>query len=371
MKKYFIIFFILLQMPFVAESQTRLIKILITSPFIEYKAYRPLSDVIAGTIISELKRTGGMEIIDREKAEQYLIDRGLAPWVESREMAFELGEALEADIVIFSTIKKQYDNFLFNIIFLEIDRDIIQRNIRGSFRVSESASAIGKVVKEKMQKLLDYIPTPSELNDPGAMLREKTVNPEKLPTSITLEDIPQIDRFGYIEQIFSYYRVFPGEIEYQKFEQQDTINKLQFREELDEELTDILNKFYVYGDFAIRHNLQAYLIKDCSMQAINILLANKIPVLYIEGILVGYSNLTPGGFCIFKTIDKRHVENYELTHRKRVAVMFIVPKIGRRMGFSKEYLEYAVGFYRDELGKTPKLVEIKDSMFDIISNSLK
>ena len=157
-----------------------------------------------------------------------------------------------------------------------------------------------------------------------------------MPVSSEIEDIPPIDRFGYIEQIFSYYRVFPGEFEFEKFEQQKLITRLSTREDLDGQLTSVLNKFHIYGDFAIRHNLQAYLIKDCSVRAINVLLANKIPVFYTDGILIGYSRLTPDGFCLFKTIEKQFVEEVELTHRKRVAVMFVVPKPGRKKGLSRE-----------------------------------
>ena len=65
------------------------------------------------------------------------------------------------------------------------------------------------------------------------------------------------------------------------------------------------------------------------------------------------------------------IDAIDLTHRKRIAVMFIAPNPGRKFGVSKEYLEYAVGFYHDEWGKSPMLVEIKDSMFDIISSGME
>ena len=55
----------------------------------------------------------------------------------------------------------------------------------------------------------------------------------------------------------------------------------------------------------------------------------------------------------------------------RMAVMFVVPKPGRKGGISREYLENAVGYFKDEWGKTPKLVEIKDGMFDIISSEFE
>jgi len=183
--------------------------------------------------------------------------------------------------------------------------------------------------------------------------------------------MPRVGRYGFMEQIMTYYRTFPGENELDMLQQQQFIMRLQTREDLDQELTSTLNKFYIYGDFAIRHGLQAYLIKDCSSRAINVLLANKIPVFYTDGILTGYEGLSPDGFCMYKTIEGQYVETLDLTHRKRMAVMFIVPKPGKRNGISRSYLERAVGYYRDEWSKVPKLVEVKDSMFDIIASGLE
>ena len=369
MQKLLFLLTVLLLVPITSDSQQKMIKILVSTPYIEHKEYQPIADVMAGSIIRELARAGGMEIIERGKSDKYLKEKGLDSFIETRELAFETGGVLGADIIIYSTIEKKYDNLLYSIVFLEVEKNIIQRNINGSFRVSESASEIGRIMKEQTQKLLKYVPLPSELVDPGSVFRERTIDYERLPTSVEIEDIPPMDRFGYIEQIFSYYRVFPGEVEYEKFQQQKLMTRFAFREDLNEELTDILNNFYIYGDFAIRHNLQAYLIKDCSVQAINVLLANKIPVFYIDGVLIGYKGLAPGGSCLFNTMDNRFVETFDLTHGKRLAVMFVVPKPGRKNGISKGYLERAVGYYRDEWSKTPTLVEIKDSMFDIISRT--
>ena len=362
---------IFLLVPFKAKTQQKMVKILVCSPSIENRAYSPIADVMAGSIIREFNRAGGIDIIDREKSEHYLKERDLNEWVNTRELALEVGEALGVDIVIYSTIGKKYDSFIYSLSFLEVEKDVIQRTLHGSFPISSSPSEIGRIMKTEAEKMQRYVPLPSELVDPGLLIREKTVNPERLPVSAKIDGLPPIDRFGFIEQIFSYYRVFPGEQEYTKLENQTNITKFSFREELDDELTRELNQFYIYGDFAIRHNLQAYLVKDCSINAINVLLANKIPVFYIDGIIIGYSNLTLDGYCIYHTIDKQVTDVIDLTHRKRIAVMFIVPKLGQKFGVSKEYLEFAVGFYHDELGKNPTLVEIKESMFDIISSGLE
>jgi len=102
-----------------------------------------------------------------------------------------------------------------------------------------------------------------------------------------------------------------------------------------------------------------------------VLLANKIPVFYIDGLLIGYRDLGTDGFCMFKTIDGQYIETFDLTHRKRMAILFIVPKPGKKRGVSKAYLENAIGYYRDEMGNTPKLIEIKESMFDISASKLE
>ena len=358
-------------MPFDAAAQRKMVKILVSSPHVEHREYRPYGDVMAGTIARELNRAGGMEIVDRIKAEQYLKEQSVDIVINSREQALRAGEELGVDIVIFSTIRKSYNDFLYTIAFLEVERDVVQRTLYGDFRVSNSPEEIGRLMKKETEKLIRYIPMPSELADFGSVIREETIDYENLPVSSEEMVLPRMERFGFIEQIFSYYRTFPGEEEYEKFEKQQLMTRLTTRDDMDEQLTSILNKFQIYGDFAIRHNLQAYLVKDCSARAINVLLANGIPVLYIDGILIGYESLSPDGFCMYKTIDKRYIETFDLTHRKRVAVMFIVPKPGRKRGISKEYLEKAVGYYLDEWGKTPRLVEIKDSMFDIISSGLE
>ncbi|MFC1693988.1 hypothetical protein ACFL1R_10830 [Candidatus Latescibacterota bacterium] len=361
---------VLMLVPFGTEAQQKMVKILVSTPNIQFREYMAVGDVIAGSITREFTRMGGVEIIERERAEEYLKSKGLDEWIGTRELALEVGEELGADIVVFSSLSRKYDNIFYTIYFLEIDRDILQRTLRGYFLASSSANEIGRRMKTETEKLFRYIPKLSELADPGVMFREESVNPERLPVSAEIEDLPPIDNFLYIEQVFSYFRVFPGETEYQKLQQQKILTRFKFREDLDEELTDVLNNFQIYGDFAMRHNLQAFLIKDCSVRAINVLLANRIPVFYTDGILIGYSNLRPDGYCFFKNIENQLIESYDLTHRKRVAAMFIVPKLGTKLGFSKSYLEEAVGYYNDEFNKTPRLVEISDSMFDIISSGL-
>lgn len=357
--------------PVTADSQQKLVKVLVSLPDIENKEYQPITDVMIGSIIREFNRAGGMEIVDNSKAQQYLKEKSKGLWINSRESALEIGEALGVDIMVFSTLRKSYDNFIYTISFLQVDRDVLQRTLRGTFMASGSASEIGRKMKEETEKLLKYVPLPSELADFGSVIREETINPEFLPISAQIDDLPRMGGYGYIEQIFSYFRVFPGEEEYQKFEKQQLIMRFQFREDLDADLTRVLNNFYIYGDFAIRHNLQAFLIKDCSARAINVLLANKIPVFFTDGVIIGYEGLSTDGFCMYKTIDNQYIETFDLTHRKRMAIMFIVPKLGRKNGVSKDYLERAIGYYRDEWGKTPKLVEVKDSMFDIISSGLE
>lgn len=352
-------------MPSRADSQKRIVKILVTTPHIEHSEYRPLALVMGGTIIRELNRSGGMEVIESSEAERYLKEQGLDGWVYSRELALKAGEALGADIVIFSTLRKSYDDFLYTMAFLEVERDVIQRTLHGGFRVSVSAFEIGRLMKEETEKLIKYIPLPSELSDFGSVIRQETVDPEVLPTSAEIDDLPRIGRFGYIEQVFSYFRVFPGEDEYQQFEKQKLITRFQFRQDLDSDLTRIMNDFNIYGDFAIRHDLQAFFIKDCSTRAINVLLANKIPIFFSDGVLIGYEGLSPDGFCLYKTIDNQVLETFDLTHRKRMAVLFLVQKPGRKRGISKDFLEQAVGHYRDEWGKIPELVEVKDSMLDL------
>jgi len=361
----------MLIIPSSVKAQLKMIKILVSSPAIENKVYRSIGDVMVGSIIRELNRAGGMEIIKREKSESYLKEKGMNEWVGSRELALEVGEALGADIVIYSTLKRNYDFINYTIVFLEIKRDIIQRIINSSFPVSTSASEIGRTMKKDMENLIKYIPLPSELADPGNAIRQKTIDPEKLPETYEIEDIPPFDRFGYIEQILTYYRVFPGEEEYMKLTKQDLMTRFIGRQETDKDITKIVNKFYIYGDFAIRHNMQAYLIKDCSTMAINVLIANRIPVFCYTGVLVSYAGLGRSGNCIFKNIDDNVIESFDLTHRMRMTVMFIVPKPGRKGGISREYLENAVGYFKDEWGKTPKLVEITEGVFDLIPSEFE
>ena len=353
-----------------AVAQKQMVNILVCIPDIEHQAYRPIADVMAGSIIRELKRSGGMEIAEIGSDLRYLKANGQGGRVNSRERALEVGEALETDIVIFSTVRNSYDSFLYTVAFLEIERDVLQRTLKGTFRISASPAEIGRKMKDETEKLVQYIPLPSELADFGSIIRQITVDPESLPETVEIEGIPRIGLYGRIEQILSYYRAFPGEDEYQKLEKTELITRFKTREDMDEDLSTLLNQFYIYGDFALRHNLQAFLIKDCSPRAINVLLANRIPVFIGEDLLIGYEGLSPDGFCMYKTIEERYQETFDLTHRKRVAVLFIVPKPGRKLGVSRDYLENAVGYYRDELGKTPELVEIKDSMFDIIASGL-
>jgi len=371
LKRLFAVFLAVSLLPAEGGAQRRLVKILVSTPEIEYGVFRPVAEVMAGSIIRELKRTGGMELLDPRDAEKRLAENGVKEMISSRELALEAGKILGADIVIYSTLRKSYDDFLYTITFLEVDRNVIQRRLKGKFRVSSSPAEIGRFMKEETEKLVRYVPLPSELDDFGSVIREETVDPERLPPESMIDDLPERGMYGYIEQVLSYYRTFPGEEEYQKLERMKVITRLRMREDLDQKLTEVLNRFYMYGDFAIQHNLQAFMIKDCSARALNVLLANKIPVFYIDGLLIGYRDLGTDGFCMFKTIDGQYIETFDLTHRKRMAILFIVPKPGKKKGVSKAYLENAIAYYRDEMGNTPKLIEIKESMFDISASKLE
>ena len=364
-----------LLLPGSAESKQRLVKILVTSPYIGSKAYSAVSDVMAGSIIRELNRHGGLEVISREESEKYLRDKGLAEWVNNRNLALELGENLGADIVIYSTLGRNYNTFIYSIAFLEVERDIIQRIAKGSFRESDPPSRIGRLMRYEMTKLQQFIPMPSELSDPGVAFREDTIDPDNLPEKIMIENYPMMGRYGLIEQLMSYYRTFPGELEFMKFEQQRSITRLDFREDMDEELTKLFNRFRIYGDFALRYNFQVYFIKDCSIRAANVLIANKIPVIYSPngeglGALIGYGGLRQDGYCYYFPYGNDPFESYDFTHRQRVSIMIILPKPGRKGGISRRYLEAAIAKYTDEWNKTPSLVEIKEGFLDIISTTM-
>ena len=369
-KKYKIltILFAILLLTNNAVSQERLVKILVASPHIPEILYQPIADVMAGSIIQELKRAGGVEIIDREESEKYIIEQGGEGWVATRPQAIDVGEAFNADIVIYSSLRQNHNTLSYYIAFLEVNRDIIQQIIKGSFHISSSPQEIGKIMRTEVKKLQQYIPLSSELENPGIAIRETTVDPDNLPESHEIENFPPNSRYGFAEQVFTYYRIFPGELEYKRFASSTSVMRLNFRTEMDEELTRRLNLYNVYGEFAIRHNLQAFFIQDCSTMALNVLLANNIPVLLADELFLGYYSLLSDGFSIFKTLSNRIFDTTELSHRDRMIVLIIVPNPGKRGGISKEYLESAIGRYKDEWGNTPTLYEVKNGIFDIGSS---
>lgn len=346
------------------------VKVLITTPLSSQSSLKPVLDVFAGSLIREAAKVGTAEVIPRKKADDFLAAEGKPAGVGAREEAQRVGAALGAHIVIYSTIDRKNDFFNYKIYLLEVERDIIQRSLSGSFPSTYSPNEIGRRVNEEFIKISRYIPLPSEIIDPGGSIRDVSVDPEKLMPESIIKNFPPPERYGITEQILSYFRIFPGEEEYKKFDQQKSISRLITRDELDPELTQILNEYYMLGDFVIRYNLQAYLIKDCSVGAINVLLANKIPVFVGTRLLTGYSEMRMHGYCLYHTHDNQHVEALEMTHRSRITVMFVAPRPGKRLGLSKNYLEKSIAIFRDEYGKVPTLVEVKESMFDIIPSSL-
>ncbi len=366
----------LISLPWATPAQQqKMVKILVTTPAVADKAYRPISDVFAGSIIRELNRNGGLEIIDREASERWLREKGYPASVDFRERAIEVGKALGADIVIYSLLNKTYETFSYRLAFLEVERDVIQRILEGSFRESVPASEIGRLIKEDMKKLVQYIPLPSELGKPGLALRQETINPDNLPRSSQLE-MPKLDRYGPIEQVLSYYRVFPGESEYRKMDVNQEITRVQMDEELDAELFQVMTRLQMCGEFALRYNMQAYLIKNCSSRAVNVLLANKVPVFYSDdgstiSLLVGYNGLRSDGDCVFKTNYQDEFESFNLIHRKLICVLVILPKPGKKGGISRDYLETSIGRYQNDWGKNPSLVEIKEGFLDIISSGIE
>ena len=103
---------------------------------------------------------------------------------------------------------------------------------------------------------------------------------------------------------------------------------------------------------------------------VNVLLANNIPVFYNDDLILGYTNLLSDGSCIFRTLSSKVFDTSEMSHRNRMVVMFIVPRPGRKGGVSKDYLEVAIGRYKDEWGETPTLVEVTEGFLDFKSNIL-
>lgn len=356
-------------------QQQRLVKILVTSPMIFEKSYRPVADVFAGCILRELNRKGGLEIVDRGKSAEYLKSKKLMDGVDNRDLAIEVGEALGADIVIYSTLDRNYDTFVYNIAFLEVKKDVIQRIVNGSFSETSSPSEIGRIIRSKMRLLENYIPLPSELDNPGMAIREETVNPDDLPKSAEI-DLPRMDQYGSIEQVFNYYRVFPGEFEYMKLDQTQQITRYQMEDEdIDAELMKTFSKLQMLGEFALRYNLQAYMIKDCSIRALNVLLANKVPVFFTDdgrsiSLLVSYSGLRNDGVSIFKTNFNDEFDSFYLIHRRLIAILIILPKPGKKGGVARDYLEAAISRYHNDWGKSPSLVELKEGFLDIINSGM-
>lgn len=352
-----------------ARAQHILVKVLVTTPKMNQSSYRPVADVMAASLIREFRRTGGMEILDRTAADTYAADHGWEA-VDTRDRALEAAEALGADIVIYTTVTKEYDYFKYVITFLEVKRDIIQRRLNGEFRTFTSPLEIGRLMTTEEEKLARYLPLPSELADPGSLVRQVTVDPDNVPAGFQIEGIPRADRFGQMEQVFSYYRIFPGENEFYTLEQQKSITRLRSREDMDADTADLLNQYYMNGDFAIRHGLQAYVVTDVAIPTIALLVANGIPVTTSLGILTGYDGLSIDGDCIFKTVDDQYVDSYDLVDRNLLAVLIMVPRPGRYKGISRDYLDTVFAKHVNSAGKHPTLVEIKDSMFDIVRSKM-
>lgn len=348
--------------------------VLVTCPGLTDKAYRPVADVFMGVVAREARRQGGAEIVDRERAAAWLRERRLPEWaVDNRDLAREMGLALGADAVIYSDLIHKGSQFVYHMVVLEVKRDVIQRVVNGSFRDAAAPGEIADVVTADMKKINKYIPRPEDIEDPGLALREKLVNPDSLPVSAEA-GLPPMDAFGEIEQVLSFYRVFPGDAEFLKLSVDQRITRIQFDEEesVNEALRRTYSRMQMYGEFALRYNLQAYLVKNCSVRALNVLIANKVPVFMTldeENIRLvnGYRGLQGNGDCIFRSSLGDDFSSIELVHRNLIAVLVILPKPGKKGGISRESLQKAVGVYHNDWGKTPELVEIREGFLDIIS----
>jgi hypothetical protein len=347
------------------HAQFDLIKVLITTAHMEHEHYRPVADVMTSSLARAFRRQGGMEIVSREEADRMFREGVGTAGVATRYQALEAGEKLGADIVIFSTASKKYEFMVYSITFLEVERDLIQRQLGGQFRATSSPQEIGMAMTREAAQLMKYLPMPEELEDPAASFRDNTVNPDRIPPSFEITELPEVDRYGTMEQIFSYFRVFPGENEMYLLDQQERITRLQARQSGDPGVTELLNQFYIYGDFALRHGMQAYLVKNCTVQGIALLIANGIPVYYQQNMLTGYQGLSPDGDALFKTETGRWIDGYQFTHRSLMAVMFMVPKPGEYRGVSRDYLENAMAQYVNEIGERSELLEVKESILDI------
>jgi hypothetical protein len=351
--------------PSQANAQQKLVRILVTSPYIEHISYQPIADVVAGTIIRDFKRIGGMEMLDREEAERIIRENGGDGWVATRQQASFIGNKMNADIVVYTTLQKNYDYFHYSISFYQVKTDMIQRSVNGTFINTESASSLSKLVSKETDKFKTFIPSPYELEDPGANIRVVTVDPDNLPREHQIENIPEGSEFGGLERVLSHFRVFPSDTEYYTLAQGTRVIRFNLTQEMDEELTHRYNTYNAYGDFALRHDLQAFFIENCSIRAVNVLVANNIPVFYNDDIITGYQSLGADNYCIFNTISNAYFDTANMSHRDRMVVMFIVPNVGRKGGVSREYLDAAISRFKDEWDETPVLHEITEGTLDL------
>ena len=77
--KRFILFLLITTTSFsTSHGQQRVARILVATPHYEDEVYRPIADVMAGSMVRDLYRYGGLEIIEREESEKYLKEKGIS-----------------------------------------------------------------------------------------------------------------------------------------------------------------------------------------------------------------------------------------------------------------------------------------------------
>lgn len=311
--------------------------------------------------------SGKAEVISPEEREKALKSLSIHSHTCSEfDCAMKIGEITGADYVIYGILERMYKVFQFQVTIIQLPSGILEKSLKRKFSENSIPSDIAKEVSVVSDTFLDVIPlyhndSPDRVST-RSLPGEVTV--DSLLERVVIDQFPDIGEYGPAGAILNYNNIFPGAREWEKFSANDVTELLNFFKHLGDQTASSMSELYSYVNFFKKFDLDTYAIKNCSIGALDMLLAHEIPVLMVYRgnvrVLTGYSGLPENENSYYYLDGGEILPIGELGGMELRGTLFAVNKPGRFRGHSQEKLSKAIERFKDTWNDTPELINIEE-----------
>lgn len=356
---------IVLISPHTALAQKAKTRVLVLGLKVESRSHIPYSQVIETRLIRDLLTSGKAVIVSHEEREAAFKSMGRKSHTCGEfDCAMKLGEKTNADYVIYGTLERRFIIFQFDLTIIKLPSGITEKNLKRKFQENSRPPEIAKEASVVSDAFLEVIPQ-YRSESPEKMFAQtfpQEAIVDSLPEKVLIALLTEYGKYGPPEVILHYHKIYPGLKDWENFMADDITKMFNYFKHMGNEVATSLSKLYAYGNFFNKFDMEAYAIKNCSVGALDMLLALEIPVLMVYRgnirILTGYRGLPESETSYFYLDGGEILPTNELTGFELRWVLFAVNKPGRYRGHSRAKLEKAIGRFKDTWNDTPELVAV-------------